>query len=565
MFFMKDNSKEKSKIYLIRNISEPVHGDIKYENNTIPIESLMDIIYNLFYENEGSPIKAVEIVEKLVDRKILEEEKVGRFSDRVMKRHVCKKYKISDTTYKRKCYFYPTALILRLEKDNTKKGNSPEEANENISKDSDIYIYDSTANSEFDANLEKIYEKVKVNICKNSVTLKDFLNLFHNEDPKIVLKNLIDITKIVNNINEPEYDTLESLKEEVSSKNGHFCNLTHPKNQIFVGRDFILNDIKNSLSSSNGKSVEIVVLSGLGGVGKSELAIEYAHEHSNDTESIWWLRAESRHNLEMDYLDLKEHFKIHFPKEMKNEERIKRIRLELEKQIDWLLIFDNALRIEDINDYLPKRKTGRVLVTSRNPNWQNVTKVIEVDVFYRSESIDYIIKFLLRDVRDKQVADKLAVEMVGDADKLAAELGDLPLALTQACAYIKSKSCSTISEYLELFKKYKVDLFKEKESKVDNYRNTIETTWLISIKAVEESCRDGVYLLTLCAFMAPEGIPIKLIEKGSDHLPWNGDILFSDGLKMNRAISSLIGYSLIQREKDMYQCIGLYNSLPGIT
>lgn len=525
-------SEKEIRVPLIEEISE-FHKDklVTYKGITIDIITILSDIYELFYKNEGYPITTVDLVKKSYGF-----DKAEKFFDKVVTRHL---YPEHDRDRKPSKplppnlinvshgddgnFIYPVAISLKI-----KNGD----------------IYDFTSIDGFDANFDTISEKVEVNICKNAVTLKDFVSSY-NEDPKIVLNSLISIARNVN-IAKTEflYDTVNKLKGDVAKRlkeNKSFWNLDYSRNKYFVGRESTLNVIDESLSSSEGNSVAIVGLSGLGGVGKSQLAIEYAYQHKEDNRITCWLRAESPDSLEEDYLELASFLKIPFNKDMKKEDRIKRIRRKLEERKDWLLIFDNALTIKDIDDYLPKTKVGRVLVTSRNPIWQNMTNIIEVDVFTPRESIDYILKLLSIDEPDKEMANNLAVE-----------LGYLPLALSQACAYIKATK-KEISNYLKLFKdkKSQKGIFNRKESLLEDYNDTIETTWSISIEKIEKSCPDGVYLLDLCAFMAPEGIPIRLIKKGSNFLPRNGTEIFSDELRIDDALSSLIEYSLVQYGNEM--------------
>jgi tetratricopeptide (TPR) repeat protein len=526
------NSEKEIKVPLIEEIND-FHKDkpVTYKGKSISIISMLSDIYELFYKNCGSPITTVDLVKKSYDF-----DKAERFFDKVVTRHLYPEHDRDRRPSKLGPpnlinlihsddgnFIYPLAISLK-----TKNGN----------------IYDFTAIDSFNTNFDKISEKIVVNICKSSITLKEFVSSY-NEDPKNVTNSLMSIARNVNKAKtEYLYDTINKLKGDVSKRlkeNKSFWNLDYSRNKYFVGRELILKVIDESLSSSEGNSVAIVGLSGLGGVGKSQLAIEYAYQHKEDNRITCWLRAESSDSLEKDYFELASFLKIPFNKDMKKEERIKRIRRKLEERKDWLLIFDNALTIKDIDDYLPKSKVGRVLVTSRNPIWRNMTKILEVDVFTPSESIDYILKLLLIDETNKEMANNLAVE-----------LGYLPLALSQACAYIKATG-KEISNYLELFKdkRYQKGIFNRKESLLEDYQNTVETTWSISIEKIEKSCPDGVYLLNLCAFMAPEGIPIRLIKKGSNLLPWNGTEIFSDEFRMDDALSSLIEYSLVQYGNEM--------------
>ena len=138
---------------------------------------------------------------------------------------------------------------------------------------------------------------------------------------------------------------------------------------------------------------------------------------------IWWVRSEEPVILANDYIELAD--KLGLEKGSgKTEELIDAVKQWFENNAGWVLIFDNAQNPHDLTRYLPKIGSGHVIVTSRNPNWESLAKPLEVLVFDRPESV----KFLLKRTEHR---DEKAAEALADA------LGDLPLALEQAGAYVK--------------------------------------------------------------------------------------------------------------------------------
>ena len=269
-----------------------------------------------------------------------------------------------------------------------------------------------------------------------------------------------------------------------------------------------------------------MVLWGLGGVGKTQIANEYAYRNWSNYNIICWLRGERSETLEDDYyLQLAPLLGITFNNENR-EECKKNIIHALENRNDWLFVFDNAGNIDDFVNYLPKKKTGNIIVTSRNHNWEDVKLKIRVPDFDDIESVLYItcmieekepLYIVKNNIKDDDLAEKLGVdkEKIILARKLADEMEHLPIALRQACAYINEHK-TKISTYLLLCKNIKSQrkytLPPIREIKKD-YPYTIDTTWSISVEEIKRSCPSGFYLLNLCAFMAPERIPIKLIRR----------------------------------------------------
>jgi tetratricopeptide (TPR) repeat protein len=200
----------------------------------------------------------------------------------------------------------------------------------------------------------------------------------------------------------------------------------------------------------------------------------------------------------------------------------------------WLLIFDNAARKEDLRDWLPQNRAGHVVITSRDPNWGGVAKPLEVEVLTREDAVKFLLQ---RTGQDDEAA----------ARKLAEALGDLPLALEQAGAYIETTG-KPFAEYLVLFKTRHAELLQR--GKPDDYPDTVATTWEISFQAAQQESPAAAGLLNLCAFLAPDDIPITALRKGKDRLP---DLLaeaVADELRFDEAIAVLRWYSLIERSED---------------
>jgi tetratricopeptide (TPR) repeat protein len=202
----------------------------------------------------------------------------------------------------------------------------------------------------------------------------------------------------------------------------------------------------------------------------------------------------------------------------------------LEHNESWLLIFDNAQDTGEIRNYLPLGGAGHVIITSRNPLWGGVAKLMPARVFERAESIEFLCK------RTGQ-EDKKA------ADALADELGDLPLALEQASAYIETTGIS-LTEYRELFQSLRKELWED-ESPPPDYLDSVATTWSLAMEQVSQETQAAADLLNLCAFLAPDDISLELLCGGIEQLPEPLATTASDKLAMNRAIKVLKQYSLI--------------------
>ena len=314
-------------------------------------------------------------------------------------------------------------------------------------------------------------------------------------------------------------------------------NIPHQLNPNFTGRKDLLLNLNNALASGEYAALTQVI-HGLGGVGKTQIAVQYAYTHANDYSAIWWVRAEDAQTRAEDYAALA--VQLNLPEKNAREQSatIEAVRRWLEQNDNWLLIFDNAEDEKDIFIYLPRRsanKAGHVIITSRNPSWRSIARPLSVEVMERNESIELL-------------QSRTGIKDETSAFALAEALGDLPLALEQAGAYIDA-SGSSFEDYLELFKTHKQNMFKNTASPLD-YKDTVATTWDISFEKVRNGSPAAAQLLNLCAYLATDDIPLDLIRGGAQYLPDPLANTVADTLSFNQAKTMLRRYSLAEVADD---------------
>ncbi len=176
----------------------------------------------------------------------------------------------------------------------------------------------------------------------------------------------------------------------------------------------------------------------------------------------------------------------------------------LEQHEGWLLVFDNATEPEVVRPYLPQGQSGHVVITSRYWDWGAVASGLGVEVFDRdTESVP----FLLR--RTSQT-DEAAARVLADV------LGNLPLALAQAAAYIAGTG-RTLAGYTELFEKRRADLW-QKEKPPDTYPAPVAVTWSLAMEEMAKESAEAAELLYLLAYLAPEPVSQEWLLEGANHL-----------------------------------------------
>jgi tetratricopeptide (TPR) repeat protein len=288
-------------------------------------------------------------------------------------------------------------------------------------------------------------------------------------------------------------------------------NIAEERNPYFTGRDEILRQLHEDLGS--GKQAALTqAISGLGGVGKTQLALEYAYRHASDYEGVWWLHAESPATLAAEYAALGPHLGI----DMMTDQgaMIREVRARLAHQQGILLIFDNATEPSALNPYLPLGPGRRVIVTTRAQYWPGARaqKVREFE-------LEQAVKFLLE---RSQQSDRAA------AEEVANRLGCLPLALEQAAAYV-AKCGKSLADYSALLKQRGLEVLEKGQPY--QYEETVGTTWDLAFDKVKAECPPAVELLYPCAFLAPEAIYIKELA--------------ADEVALDEAKAALLGYSLV--------------------
>lgn len=266
------------------------------------------------------------------------------------------------------------------------------------------------------------------------------------------------------------------------------------RNPYFTGRDGMLRDLRRRLTAD----VTALLphsLQGMSGVGKTQLAIEYAHRFAADYDIVRWIPADEPAQAREALADLALRLDLAGP----GAETGELIRAALDAlrmgqpYRRWLLIFDNAESPEHLQPMLLDGP-GHTLITSRDRSWDRRADVLDVDVYSRPESAD----FLLRRVPSLSSRE---------ADRLAEELGDLPLALEHVAAWLATTRM-TADDYLSMLQKQATDLLST--GRLPGYPKSVAVTWTISMNRLREQVPAAAQLLEICAFIGPHPVPLRL-------------------------------------------------------
>jgi tetratricopeptide (TPR) repeat protein len=311
-------------------------------------------------------------------------------------------------------------------------------------------------------------------------------------------------------------------------------NLPMERNPVFTGRRGLLTRLHQALTRPGDQQAR-VVLTGMGGVGKSALAVEYAYRHREEHRVVWWLRAERPETLVADLAALAG--PLGLPEAGAREQQVVLDAVDrwLNSHDGWLLVVDNAEPTKQTTDLLPEGP-GRLLVTSRDVAWRRqATALLPVEVLGRAESV----RLLGRRSGD---GDRAA------AGRLAEVLGDLPLALEQAGAYCEAEQLP-LAGYLELLHRNAAELFAEGQP-VD-YTHTVATNWTLGVDKAAGRSPQAPDLLRLFAYLGPEELPWDLLAPALAEQPELPGALAGIAVGgLDRALGALARFSLVRRAGD---------------
>jgi len=302
------------------------------------------------------------------------------------------------------------------------------------------------------------------------------------------------------------------------------------RNARFTGRGSVLEDLRTQLLSGSQAVVVPQALYGLGGVGKTQVALEYAHRFKADYDLVWWISAEQPDLINNALADLAGRLGFPVGESVGDAAQAGRDRLRRGDPYErWLLVFDNAGDPKELEAYLPGGD-GHVLITSRNQAWSRVAEPLEVDVFTATESADHLMRRV----------PGLSAE---HARKISAALGYLPLAVEQAAALLEQTGTPP-DTYLERLEKKTAEALAALDAPPD-YPASVASTWDLSFEQLSQASPAAARMLELCAFFASDPISLDMIySEEMAHLLARYDDTLRERLVLGRVVRELSRFAL---------------------
>jgi tetratricopeptide (TPR) repeat protein len=326
-------------------------------------------------------------------------------------------------------------------------------------------------------------------------------------------------------------------------------NVPFARNPFFTGREDLLKQLHIQLHTTQTAAVsQPHAVSGLGGVGKTQLALEYAYRYGEEYQAVLWARADTPETLNASYTEIAG--LLHLPQRDAQEQEVitQAVKGWLSGTSGWLLILDNADELRMVPAFLPTRFSGHLLLTTRAQATGKLARRVEVI------TLDDEVGALLLLRRAGLIAPDASLDRASPGDRTVAkaitsELGGLPLALDQAGAYIEATGCG-FTGYQRLYRQRRSELLQTRGGFFDDHPEPVATTWLISFERVEQQSPAAADLLRFCAFLAPDAIPKELLTEGAEALGETLAATASDPFLLNGAIEALRAYSLLSRDPE---------------
>ncbi len=328
----------------------------------------------------------------------------------------------------------------------------------------------------------------------------------------------------------PVPDTTTALAETHTP----LWNVPYGRNSFFTGREEVLDRLRAALSAQV-QPIAISqpqAISGLGGIGKTQLAVEYAYRYRNDYQAVLWARAESADLLVSDFLTIAA--LLDLPERTEQEQR-KIVNATLrwfDTHEGWLFILDNA-------DHLG---TARAFSTG------TIAERIELETMTIEEGMLFLLRRIKR-IRGNASLESISETVWHQARAIVEAMDALPLALDQAGAYIEETGTS-LSDYLKLYRARRHRLLRMRGQDAAGHPEPVATTWLLSVEKIKQANPAAAALLCLLALLHPDNIADSMIVEGAAALGPVLQPVVSDAFDFNEALGELHKYSLIKRDPE---------------
>ncbi|HEX3875906.1 MAG TPA: FxSxx-COOH system tetratricopeptide repeat protein [Bryobacteraceae bacterium] len=283
-------------------------------------------------------------------------------------------------------------------------------------------------------------------------------------------------------------------------------HVRHRRNSLFTGREQTLAELRKALEERGSAA-----LSGLGGMGKTQTAIEYAYQYRSEYSAVFWAKAESRETLVGSFVSIAAALQLDSAQAPDQAQTVADVKNWLEANSGWLLILDNADELAVIQSLLPNQGSGHMLFTTQARAGGSLAEFVPVRYMPPEDGALLLLRRAGVIAKDGRLSDATEADRQL-ALQISKELGGLPLALDQAGAFIE-ETPSTLSEYAEFYACQKSSLLAERGTSGD-HASSVTVTFSLAFAKIAAVSPAAAELVRLCAFLASDAIPEEIFTAG---------------------------------------------------
>jgi tetratricopeptide (TPR) repeat protein/transcriptional regulator with XRE-family HTH domain len=328
-----------------------------------------------------------------------------------------------------------------------------------------------------------------------------------------------------------------------------------PRNLFFTGREEILEALHTQLGINQAVALtHSSALHGLGGVGKTQIVLEYAYRHALEYSAVFWIGAETVEQIMASLLHIAKVLQLPERNEKDQQRGVAAVQRWLSTHSQWLLIWDNVEDLAVLDRFLPSFRQGAILITTRRQALGTVAQSMDLLPMERMEGMLFLLrraKMLGPEATGEQI-QHLTTSKPGEyaaAEELVTTMGGLPLALDQAGAYLEETQCGLLA-YLDLFRTRRITLLQQRGEGARDHPASVTTTFRLSITMTAQRHPAVWDLLRVCALLQPDAIPEELFRQGAEHLGVTLEAICRDRLEWNQVVAVAYSYSLLSRQPE---------------
>lgn len=320
----------------------------------------------------------------------------------------------------------------------------------------------------------------------------------------------------------------------------------YSQNAFFTGRSSVLEQLHAAFLARK-VGVFVQALTGLGGIGKTQIALEYVYRYAQTYQAIFWVAADSQGDLLADFVSIAQFLHLPEQHEPKQSLIVEAIKQWFHQHEGWLLVFDNVEEVTHVQAFRPTAGKGHILITTRARTTGTLATPYEIEPMDTQEGIQFLLQ------RVHPLSQDLPLDQVKSQEKVAAEeitrlFDGHPLALDQAGAYVEETGYH-LSDYLGFYQQRQTMLLGRRGDASTDYPASVMTTFSLAFEHVERLLPASAELLRFCAFLQPDALPEELLLVGALSFDPAYQRSAHDPYELDEALIVLRKYSLIKRNR----------------